>query len=328
MAQQLRFSANINTFNACADRYVLSGYGKRLTSEELIREATKVEGLTGVELVGLWHVNDENLHEVHGRIKDAGFVVSCVTPDIWASGKWGWGSFAANDPQIRREAVQEVKKSMEWARQMNCDVVDLWFGQDGYDYPFQADYMAAWDRIIEGAIECAEHLPEVNLVIEYKPKEPRTHCFVGTVGKTLLLIEKVNKPNVRAMVDVGHTLMAYESVAESAALLHYFGQKLYYMHFNDNWRLWDDDMTVGSIHVIEMLELLYWLDRTGYDGWYALDIFPYRENGVRAATESLRWIRGLHKLLDKIGRERIGQVVASGDAMEATAMIREAMLGE
>jgi sugar phosphate isomerase/epimerase len=327
MAKTLRFSANINTFNACADRYVLSGYGQRLTSEELIQAATRVEGLTGVEVVGMWHVNDDNLATVHRRIKDAGLEVTCVTPDIWASGKWGWGSFAANDPAIRRDAIHEVKKSMEWAKQMNCQVVDLWFGQDGYDYPLQADYPAAWDRIIEGTIECAEHVPDVRLVVEYKPKEPRTHCFIGTVGKTLLLIEKVNKPNVGAMIDVGHTLMAYENIAESAALLHYFGRKLYYMHFNDNWRLWDDDMTVGSVHTIEMLELLYWLDRLDYDGWYALDIFPYREDGVRAASESIRWIKGLHGLLDKMGRDRIGQVVASGDAMEASALIREAMLG-
>jgi sugar phosphate isomerase/epimerase len=327
MAKTLRFSANINTFNACADRYVLSGYGQRLTSEELIQAATRVEGLTGVEVVGLWHVNDDNLAQVHRQIKDAGLEVTCVTPDIWASGKWGWGSFAANDPAIRADAIHEVKKSMEWAKQMNCQVVDLWFGQDGYDYPLQADYPAAWERIIEGTIECAEHVPDVRLVVEYKPKEPRTHCFIGTVGKTLLLIEKVNKPNVGAMIDVGHTLMAYENAAESAALLHYFGRKLYYMHFNDNWRLWDDDMTVGSVHTVEMLELLYWLDRLDYDGWYALDIFPYREDGIRAASESIRWIKGLHGLLDKMGRDRIGQVVASGDAMEASALIREAMLG-
>ncbi|MBC7243433.1 MAG: hypothetical protein H5T60_13435, partial [Anaerolineae bacterium] len=57
MPATLRFSANINTFNACADRYVLSGYGKRLTTEELIQAATRVEGLTGVEVVGFWHVN-------------------------------------------------------------------------------------------------------------------------------------------------------------------------------------------------------------------------------------------------------------------------------
>ena len=326
MAKKLRFSANINTFNACADRYVLSGYGERLTTDQLIRAATQVEGLTGVEVVGLWHVNDDNVDQVGRQIHDAGLEVTCVTPDIWASSKWGWGSFASNDPKIRKEAVQEVKKSMAWAKQLNCEVIDLWFGQDGYDYPFQADYRLAWDRIIEGTTECAEYLPEIKLVLEYKPKEPRTHCFIGTVGKTLLLIEKVNKPNVGAMIDIGHALMAYENVAESAALLQYFGQKLFYMHFNDNWRLWDDDMTVGSVHTIEMLELLYWLDRMEYSGWYALDIFPYRENGIRAASESIRWIEGLHGLLDKIGRERIAQVIASGDAMDASEMLRKALL--
>jgi xylose isomerase len=328
MTTTLRFSANINTFNACADRYVLSGYGQRLTTDELVKAATQVEGLTGVEVVGFWHVNDDNVEHVHRQIKDAGFEVTCVTPDIWASSKWGWGSFSSNDPKIRREAIHEVKKSMEWAKQMNCDVVDVWFGQDGYDYPLQADFLSAWDRIIEGTIECAEHIPDVKLVIEYKPKEPRTHCFIGTVGKTLLLIEKVNKPNVGAMIDVGHALMAYENTAESAAMLQYFGQKLFYMHFNDNWRLWDDDMTVGSVHTIETLELLYWLDRMDYRGWYALDIFPYREDGIRAATESIRWINGLHGLLNKIGRDRIDQVVASSDAMEATALVREALLGK
>ena len=327
MSTNLKFSANINTFNACADRYVLSGYGKRLTTEQLIDTATKVEGLTGVEVVGLWHVNDDNVAQVYRRIQDAGLEVTCVTPDIWASAKWGKGSFTSNDPTVRQAAIDEVKRSMEWAQQMNCDVVDLWFGQDGYDYPLQTNYLAVWDRLIEGTIECAEHLPEVNLVIEYKPKEPRTHCFVSTVGKTLLLIEKVNKPNVGAMVDLGHALMGYEVTAESASLLHYFGHKLFYMHFNDNWRLWDDDMTAGSVHTIELLELLYWLDRIGYDGWYALDIFPYREDGVRAASESIRWIQGLYGLLDKMGRDRIAAVIAENDAMGASALIREALLG-
>jgi sugar phosphate isomerase/epimerase len=327
MANPLRFSANINTFNAGADRYVLSGYGDRYPTDELIQMATKVEGLTGVELVGTWHVNDHNVEQIRHQVADAGLVVTCVTPDIWASPQWGRGSFTSNDPKIRRAAIQEVKKSMEWARQLDCEVIDLWFGQDGYDYPFQGNFITAWDRIIEGVIECAEHIPEVKIVLEYKPKEPRTHCYIATVGKTLLLIEKVNRPNVGAMIDVGHALMGYETTAESAALLQYFGNKLFYMHFNDNWRLWDDDMTVGSVHTIETLELLYWLDRMNYTGWYALDIFPYRENGMRAAQESIRWIQGLQALLDKIGRERFDNVIAASDSMEASALLREALLG-
>jgi xylose isomerase len=328
MAKQLRFSANINTFNAGADRYVLSGYGERLTVDQLIQQATRVKSLTGVEVVGMWHVNDQNVETLHRQITDAGFEVSCVTPDIWASSKWGWGSFTSNDPKIRRAAIQEVKKSMEWAAQLNCKVVDLWFGQDGYDYSFQANYALAWDRLIEGTQECADHLREVNLVLEYKPKEPRTHCFLSTVGKTLLLINQVNKPNVGAMIDVGHALEGYENTAESVALLNRFGNKLFYMHFNDNWRLWDDDMTVGSVHTIETLELLFWLQKVNYNGWYALDIFPYRENGVRAASESIRWIQGLSDVLERVGMERFEAAIASGDSMQGSALLREALLGQ
>jgi len=327
MASKPKFSANINTFNACADRYVLDGYGDRRNTDELIKAAQQVEDLTGVELVGKWHVNNDNVEQIRKQVTDAGFEVTCVTPDIWASGKWGWGSFTARDEKVRRDAIREVKNSMEWAKQLNCEVIDLWFGQDGYDYPLQADYHRAWDLLIEGTIECAEHLPEIKIVIEYKPKEPRTHCFVATVGKTLLLLDKVNKSNVGAMIDVGHALQGYETTAESAALLKYFGDKLFYMHFNDNWRMWDDDMTFGSVHTIESMELIYWLDRLDYSGWYALDIFPYREDGVRAANESIRWIKGLHGVLDKIGRDQLAKVVESGDAMDMSALMRKAFLG-
>ena len=306
---------------------MLSGYGERKNSDALIRAATQVPGLTGVELVGMWHVNDENVVKLHRQLADANLAVTCITPDIWASSKWGWGSFTSPDAQIRRAAIREVQKSMEWAKQMGCDVIDLWFGQDGYDYPLQGDYQAAWDRLIEGTCACADYLPDVRLVIEYKPKEPRTHCYIGTVGKTLLLLDKVGRPNVGAMIDVGHSLEAYEDAAESAALLDYFGKKLFYMHFNDNWRMWDDDMTAGSVHTIELLELLYWLDRIGYQGWYALDIFPYRENGLRAAAESIKWIQGLHDLLDKIGRENIAAAIAAGDAMQSSSLVRKALLG-
>jgi len=327
MNKKPRFSANINTFNACADRYVLSGYGERMTTDQLIQAATRVDGLSGVELVGLWHVNDSNVEQIRRQIGSAGLEITCVTPDIWASAKWGKGSFTSRDPAIRKAAIKEVKKSMEWAMQLNCEVIDLWFGQDGYDYPLQANYQAAWDALIDGTIECAEYLPEVKIVLEYKPKEPRTHCFVATVGKTLLLIEKVNKPNVGGMIDLGHALEAYETTAESAALLQYFGNKLFYMHFNDNWRMWDDDMTVASVHTIETLELLYWLDRIGYTGWYALDIFPYRENGIQAANESIKWIEGLCELIDRVGRTQFDAVIESVDAMQASALLRHALLG-
>jgi sugar phosphate isomerase/epimerase len=114
-------------------------------------------------------------------------------------------------------------------------------------------------------------------------------------------------------------------MAESAALSKYFGDRLVHLHLNDNWRSWDDDMMVGSIHTIELLELLYWLERIEFNGWYSLDIFPYRDDSIGVATESILWIENLRNVLLDIGLEKIGKIVAERDAAKASKVIREGM---
>ncbi|MCX7796255.1 MAG: sugar phosphate isomerase/epimerase, partial [bacterium] len=102
--------------------------------------------------------------------------------------------------------------------------------------------------------------------------------------------------------------------------------KLFYVHLNDNYRLWDDDMIVGSVHIIEYLELLYWLKRCNYQGWYTLDIFPYREDGVKAARESIKWIKSLNGVIEQIGMERIEALINKGDISEISEVIRTALI--
>ena len=70
------------------------------------------------------------------------------------------------------------------------------------------------------------------------------------------------------------------------ALLKSFGDKLYHVHMNDNYRLWDDDMMLGSAHLSENLEFFSWLKRTEYDGWVSIDQFPYREYGLRGRKKA------------------------------------------
>ncbi len=48
---------------------------------------------------------------------------------------------------------------------------------------------------------------------------------------------------------------------------------------------------------------------------------------MRAANESIKWIKAAHSLLDKMGRDKIAAIIARSDALAASAMIREAMMG-
>ena len=325
---KLKYGACLPTFASCADRYCRSGYGGGAdTVEGMLDLAATVPNLSGIELVGNWHINDENMEQMRAAVRERGLQICMLTPDLWTQAKWGLGSLAAPDARTRRAAVQEVQKVMDWAAAAGCKYVDVWPGQDGYDYHFQCDYQAAWKWLVEGVRACADHRDDVTVLIEYKPREPRTHIHVSTVGKTLLLIDEVGRKNVSVLLDLGHASQGGENPAESVAFLQRPGvRRLAYMHFNDNWHAWDDDMMVGSVHQAELLEVVYWLLRTNYKGWLTLDIFPYREDGVKAATESIAWIEGMMRIIERVGMKTVGELVRKADATEASGFLRECFL--
>ena len=325
MLDKFKLGACLTTFTSCEDRYCLSGYGGGGTTvEEMLDLAVQVEGLDGLELVGNWHVNDENIDEMKKLFADRYLQVCMVTPDLWTQAKWGKGSLASAEPNIRGDAVAEVKKSMDWAAGVGCSYVDVWPGQDGYDYPFQGNFTEAWKWLKDGIEECASHRSDVKVLVEYKIKEPRTHCYVNSAAKTILLFEGLQ--NVGCLLDIGHAMAAGENIAEAAALLSNYGI-LDYLHLDDNYRSWDDDMMVASVNITETLEFVYWLRKLNYVGWLTLDIFPYREEKVSVARNCFAWMRALFAAVDRMGLEKIGAVVSKGDANEAVAIVREMLVG-
>ena len=65
MERNMMFASCLPPFGNCADRFVLSGYSsKKRTVPEMIRMAGKAECLSGIELVGTWHINNENIQEI------------------------------------------------------------------------------------------------------------------------------------------------------------------------------------------------------------------------------------------------------------------------
>ena len=318
------FGACLPTFSSCADRYCLGGYGGGgTTMEEMLDLAKQVEDLDGLELVGNWHVNDENISDVARMFDDRGLKICLLTPDLWTQAKWGRGSLAAPDAATRQAGVDEVRKVMDWGAELDCPYVNVWPGQDGFDYAFQADYVEAWKWLREGLAQCADHNDKVRVLVEYKPREPRTHCFVSSAGKVLLLLQGLDKVGV--LLDVGHSLQGGENVAEAAALLASYG-KLDYIHLNDNYRSWDDDMMVGSVHLVEYLELVYWLKRLDYTGWLTLDIFPYRETDKVAVAEQCRkWIAAFFDAVERTGMQAFDEVIDKADACAASELVRRAL---
>ena len=319
-----KFALGLWAFSPCLDRFCTEGYKDETTLEQRFELASKVKDLSGVEVVHPAETGDlEKLKELFGSYK---FSPAMIGSDVFSHRKWAYGSFASPDERTRREAIELTKKAMDVSAELKCNGVSLWLGQDGFDYPFQVNYTKAWDNLADGIRECADHDRKVTLFIEYKMKEPRTHCFISTVGKSLLLAQEIGRENIGITIDVGHALMAQENLAESLSLVHRAGRKLH-VHFNDAYRYWDDDMIAGTIHFWEYLEFISWLERFGYDGWYSLDIYPYREDPVKACN---RCIENLKWYIELVGRIRVDEIlerVEKGKVEDTVEFLRKALSG-
>ena len=175
----------------------------------------------------------------------------------------------------------------------------------------------------EGIRTLCKNYPKVRFSLEYKPKEPRTHSYMARCGDTLLMAQRIGTPNVGVTIDTGHSFNAGENVAEAAVMLSMEGQKLFHLHFNDNYRSWDDDMIVGSVHFVEYVELLFWLRETGYAGWYSMDQYPYREDAQGALRESIEFLKAIDRRLDASAMNEMRDIARKGDAVKSTKWIRQ-----
>lgn len=293
-----KISVGVWAYGALSDRYVGDGYRERLALKDRIARLGKIKGVSGVEITYPGDINETNFDEYAAILKDNGLELSGMGVEIVCDKQWQRGSFTSPDPARRQHTQELVKKSMDFAAKAGVETVSLWLGQDGFDYLMEVDYAAQWNHLIEGLRECADHNPKIKLGLEYKVSEPRLKCLVANGGQTLALALAVGRDNVGATMDVGHAFNAGENPAQIAAIL-MAQKKLFHLHLNDNYQVADDDMPIGSVHFLHFVELFYWLKKMGYGGWYALDMYPYRDDSDEAIKASIQFIRGVERFVEE-----------------------------
>ena len=321
MGLDLKFSAGVWVFGAPKDRFCRVGYRGDVPLEARFELMSKVDGLKGVELHYPSEVSERNIDKVKDLCKAYKLQVVFTVPDIFSEPKWQMGALCSLNEDIRRDAVQRGKVAVEFARELKAYMIVIWPGQDGYDYPFQINYLKAFDKTVESLREIAQHDPKVKVALEYKPLDPRSHIILGTAGKTLTLIHELGLENIGINIEIAHAQIALENLAETICLMARY-KKLFHTHFNDSFKIFDNDLIVGAVNFWETLEALYWLQEVKYEGWYGLDLFPAREDPVKAVQESINNIRFMVGLLDKVDREELKRRLEEGDAAKIQPILR------
>lgn len=325
MAVDLTFGAGLWLFQQFVDRYATDAYGPPVGTLAAIERAAAVGGLEVLDINYPFAGEAVTVEQVRETLRRTGLRAQAITPHLYMR-EFRMGSFTNPDPAVRRKAIDLGKEAVDVARALQAKYVKFWPGQDGYDYPFQADYAQIWEYQVSGVRAVAEAAPDMQFAIEYKLKEPRVHMLFGTAARTLLAIEDMGVDNVGLVLDLGHSLFAKETPAD---VLHLAARrnKLVSVELNDNWREWDDDMTVGSVHLVETLEFLHALRQIDWQGPLLLDQFPFREDPAAAARASLRTIRALDRLLDRLDLSALASAQERQDALAAQRVVLDLLLG-
>ena len=187
------------------------------------------------------------------------------------------------------------------------------------------EYRELYRLAVEGMRDLASTHPDLRFVIEYKPREPRTHMFWSSAPKTILGIQQMKVDNVGVLLDFGHALFGGEPPAEAAQML-IDHDLLWGMDVNDNYRGWDDDMMVGSIHLVEIFEYFHVLKVNGWEGVWNLDQFPFREDAVANAKLSIRFLKAIWRALGTLDEDALAAAQARQDALGAQKVVQEALL--
>lgn len=322
MGQQ-KYGAGIWHFATYVDRYATDGYGPPRTLIEMIDLAGQVDDLSVVDINYPFADPDLSLDAVEAALTRNNLSVIGITPEIYTK-QFAKGAFTNPDPGVRRLANEMCNDAANVVRRFGANYVKLWPGQDGWDYPFQVDHRKLWQMSIDGVAELAAQNPDLNFVIEYKPREPRVHMSYDSVARTLLGIEKMGVPNVGILLDFGHSLYGGESPADAAQLAIDHG-RLFGMDVNDNLRSWDDDLIAGSVHPIELFEFFYTLRKNKWEGVWQLDQFPFREDSVAAANSAIGFLKAVERALDKLDFEAMQAAQDRQDAVTALNLARQAL---
>ena len=286
---EIKFAAILGVYGKPADRFMTVGYKEDAPGAVALIDLAGRQGLVeGIEL-GFGEADDLNVRtkaDIKAALEHNGLTLCSVDPNLWGERRWGKGTLGAADAKIRLQALDHIRRAMDMAAELGCDFLNLWPGQDGFDYLLEVDYQQSFQCWVEGMQILADHNPQMRLGLEYKPFEPRTHSTISTYSKTLLITNAINRANVGITFDVGHSLYTKDNLGEVVAITQ-LQKKLFHLHINDNYSDWDWDMNFGSVHLYDFLEMFYWLKRTAFKGWAAVDIFAYRTPGAESVAENI-----------------------------------------
>jgi len=299
-------------------------YNADKTLAERLALVAQMEGMTGVEVVHPYEVNDAAA--LRKLLVQQGLQLAAINVNVKAEAEFRNGGLTSIDPGIRRKAVQFIKNAKDFAQAAGANKVTCCPLGDGYEFAFQCDYGQMWRYLAETFGEAGSYKPEVPLFIEYKPSETRGRCFLDTATKTLCLLNDMGIDAMGVTIDYGHSKYGQENPAEVVSLA--AGSRFpYYIHINDNNGKWDWDYMAGSHNFLEYVEFLFYLRERGYDDYLTSDTSPTRWDIKGTFEANARLTNKIWRRLAEIDGDEFKKLIRGGDFLKTWQFIEANIFG-
>ncbi len=300
------------------DRF--SEYQQPTSLSERISIASKIAGVTGVELVYPYETADAN--ETSKLLDEAGLSLAAINANIKKETQFVPGALSRPDLAIRTAAIDIIKGAKTFAKEVGAPLVTCCPLSDGYDNLLQVDYPKAWRRMIESISVAADHLPEIPLFLEYKINETRVHCQLDSCAKTLLLIKEVKNPALGVTIDFGHALLAKENPAQVLSICEE-SHVDYYLHTNDNDWNFDWDLIGASRNFLNTVEFFFYAKEFGYDKFFTADASPRIFDMVGFFERHTEMNQAIWNLIEGLDRTQYRDLMEKEEPMKLMKLIRE-----
>ncbi len=289
------------------------------------RAIDQIPDLAGVEFFSGTTVTLDNAHEVKKRLDDRGLDCSMVHHgEPYIRDLFPWAAFTSSDEAVRREAIGMCLNALDVARALDGLGIYVFTPMDGGDYPFQQDFRSSREQTLDALREICDAAGDLKVALEFRPYQPRGWATVGSMSKPLELIGELDLPNLGAQLEVSHTLMSGENLAQAGWEAARRGL-LYHVHLNDTQLPQDLSTIFGSHHLWEALEFLHWLREADYRYYLGMDVVWTREDPIRSAQQFVGNTNYMLRVLDAVDADDLADAMRRNDILDTQELVWQAL---
>jgi xylose isomerase len=237
-----------------------------------------------------------------------GLVVSMATTNLFTLPAFKDGAFTANDPAVRRLALQKTMAAIDLGAELGAPIYVFWGGREGAEVQAAKSPQDALERYREALNFLCEYAVaqgyDMRFALEPKPNEPRGDAWLPTVGHALHMISTLDREELWGVnPEVAHETMAGLSFSAAVGQALWAG-KLFHVDLNaQRIGRYDQDFRFGQEDIKDAFFLVRMLEESGYAGPRHFDARPLRVEGVGGIWDFAAGCMRTYKILaDKARR--------------------------